>query len=115
MNERDQYGADLASGLYRYEELIDQTIAAGADLAVLMTTGRIKHNISAVVGQSALAKVLTSTHTLATVRQEVIGAHKGLAADAHRMSIRWSLDMSGPMDKPEEDRPRPTGELRSVA
>ncbi len=115
MNSRDQYGADLAAGLHDYEALLDRTIAAGAGLAVLMTTGRLEHNISAVVGQSALAKVLSSTQTLASAREDLVGAHKGLAADARRLSITWSPDMSGPMDKPEEDRPRPTGELRSVA
>ena len=113
MTDRNQYGTDLAKDLHAYEDLLDRTIAAGGQLAARMSLGRIEHGISAVVGQEAMIRVLASTQQLGSARGEIVAAHKGLAHDARRLGIEWTA--FGPSMKPEEDHPRPTGQIRRVA
>jgi len=113
MTDKNQYGTDIAADLHAYEDQIDRAIAAGAQLAARMTLGRIEHGISAVVGQDAMARVLASAQHLGAAREDLVAAHKGLAQDARRMQIQWTS--FGPSLKPEEDQPRPTGQIRRVA
>jgi len=111
----EDFGVDLARHLYAAERALDQAIASAAELSSAMTRGRIKHRIAAEVGQDALLGVGQLVGNLASQRQLLIDAHRGLKRDAENLNIGWQA--IGPERKPDVDGPvfPPSGLLKVVA
>jgi hypothetical protein len=114
MTTMNDFGAAIAKDLHAYEEALDRAMALGAQLTQTLTLGRIETGLSAVAGQDALALVVGSVSKLGATRHKVVRAHGLLAEDAKRLRIEWARAGGFP-DKPEENRPRPTGLLRQAA
>lgn len=111
---KDAFGVELARQLYAAERAIDMAIAETNDLASLMTRGRIRHRISAMVGQSALEDVGALVAGLTSSRNKIVSAHGALKRDADELGIGWHA--AGPELKPLEDGPVvKTGRLQVVA
>jgi hypothetical protein len=108
--DRTEYGQGAAQRLYDAEQKLDLALAALNDLSSFLTTGRIDHQITAVVGQEALTAITQAQGPVVKARARLLKAHHAMKADARRLRIEWR--MSGPFEpKPDEDQPvpRPTG------
>ncbi|MNR04769.1 MULTISPECIES: hypothetical protein [unclassified Brevundimonas] len=111
---KDAFGVELARQLYAAERALDMAIAETNDLASLMTRGRIRHRISAMVGQSALEDIGALVAGLTASRNKIVSAHGALKRDAQDLGIGWHA--AGPELKPAEDGPVvKTGRLQVVA
>ncbi|WP_292037217.1 MULTISPECIES: hypothetical protein [unclassified Brevundimonas] len=111
---KDAFGVELARQLYAAERALDMAIAEVNDLASLMTRGRIRHRISAVVGQSALEDVGALVAGLTSSRHKIVSAHGALKREAAELGIGWQA--AGPETKPADDGPVvKTGRLQAVA
>jgi hypothetical protein len=111
---KDAFGIELARQLFAAERALDMAIAETNDLASLMTRGRIRHRISAVVGQAALEEVGALVAGLTSARNRIVSAHGSLKRDAQELGIGWHA--AGPETKPAEDGPVvKTGRLQAVA
>lgn len=111
---KDAFGLELARQLYAAERALDMAIAETNDLASLMTRGRIRHRISAMVGQSALEDIGALVAGLTASRNKIVSAHGALKRDAQDLGIGWHA--AGPELKPAEDGPVvKTGRLQVVA
>jgi len=111
---KDTFGVELARQLFVAERALDMAIAETNDLASLMTRGRIRHRISAIVGQEALEDVGALVAGLTSVRNRIVSAHMALKRDAEEIGIGWQA--VGPERKPDEDGPViKTGRLQVVA
>lgn len=109
-----EFGSDLALRLHKAEHALDRAIAEVHDLASAMTRGRMKHRLSAAVGQEALVEVAGLGAELTLTRARMVVAHRLLLRDATDLGIPWQA--AGPELKPDVDRPaRPAGALKAVA
>ena len=79
--DQDQFGRDLAERLRTAEQAVDVAVAAVCDLGADMARGRIRHGISAVVGQEALGDVMAALPLIARSRDRLVRAHRRLARD----------------------------------
>ncbi|WP_339871537.1 hypothetical protein [uncultured Brevundimonas sp.] len=101
--DQDQFGRDLAERLRTAEQAVDVAVAAVCDLGADMARGRIRHGISAVVGQEALGDVMAALPLIARSRDRLVRAHRRLARDARAMRIDWASRCGGPETKPPPD------------
>lgn len=112
---KNEFGVEIARQLYAAERAVDMAIAEANDLASLMARGRIKHRISAIVAQDALADVGALVAGLTSTREKIVTAHLSLKRNADKLGIGWRA--AGPEMKPEEDGPvrQPQARLQAVA
>jgi hypothetical protein len=109
-----EFGTDLALRLHKAEHALDRAIAEVHDLASAMTRGRMKHRLSAAIGQEALVEVAGLGAELSVTRARIVAAHRLMKQEATDLGIPWQA--AGPELKPEEDHPpRPAGVLKAVA
>ncbi|WP_029416628.1 hypothetical protein [Brevundimonas bacteroides] len=115
--DRTEYGREAARRLHDAEAKLDLALAAINGLSAHLTSGRIDQEITAVIGQDALAAITEAQGPVVKARARLLKAHRAMKADARRLGIQWRL--GGPFeDKPDEDQPvpRPTGRhLEAVA
>jgi hypothetical protein len=105
MNRTD-FGQDLARRLHSTEHALDKALSEAALLVSSMTAGRVDQNISAVVGQDALANILQAMHTVGAARGAVVAAHHQMKVpNRSRMTIARSA-------RPRRVISRPFPELR---
>lgn len=130
MPDQNTFGADVAQAIHDLENHLDLALAAGGRLTTLATQGRVDLGLTALVGGTALERVLASLALVGQARSETVKAHGAFARDARRIGIDWQTEMSGPVHKPNDEGDtggtpllragetspsRPTGDLRLVA
>ena len=75
LNERLSAAKKIASELHQAEDAIDETMIRIAQLAASLPTARRDINMSAIVGQEAMAKVAHALAAAGEVRQLLTDAH----------------------------------------
>src|SRR3546814_8874695 len=80
LNERISAAKQIASELHAAEEAIDEVMIRIARLAGTLPAARRDTNMSAIVGQDAMAKVARALAASGDVRQLLTDAHLALTA-----------------------------------
>ena len=105
LNERLSAAKKIASELHQAEDAIDETMIRIAQLAATLPTARRDINMSAIVGQEAMAKVANALAAAGEVRQLLTDAH--LALTATQKQVGLGTRMFGAGVKP----PEPSGRI----
>ncbi|HYF22803.1 MAG TPA: hypothetical protein VD929_05325 [Caulobacteraceae bacterium] len=94
----------VAEKLFATEAALDDAVVQATGLLQAMIEGRRALKLSAVAGEAAQSRVAESIAALAEARRAVMAAHGALANLQRKMDVDDN-DL-GPLDKPEEDKPR---------
>lgn len=105
LNERLSAAKKIASELHQAEDAIDETMIRIAQLAAALPAARRDTNMSAIVGQEAVAKVAHALAAAGEVRQLLTDAHIALTATQKQVGL--GTRMFGAGVKP----PEPSGHL----
>ena len=87
LNERMSAAKKIASDLHQAEDAIDDTMISIARLAATLPTARRDTNMSAIVGQEAMAKVAQALAAAGEVRQLLTDAHLALTATQKQVGL----------------------------
>lgn len=113
LNERLSAAKKIASELHQAEDAIDETMIRIAQLAATLPTARRDINMSAIVGQEAMAKVANALAAAGEVRQLLTDAHIALTATQKQVGL--GTRMFGAGVKPPEASLAEAGEDRGTA
>ena len=102
---RETIGLRLAEQLYAAERAIDIALSEAATLTAMLPEARREAYLSVTVAQPAFSATAASVAALATARGELASAHRVLGALAKSLGLETLA--SGPVDKPDEERPGP--------
>ena len=87
LNERVSAGKKIAAELHLAEDAIDEAMIRIAQLAATLPTARRDTNMSAIVGQSAMAKVAHALAAAGEVRQLLTDAHLALTVTQKEVGL----------------------------
>jgi len=87
LNERLSAAKMIASELHHAEDAIDETMIRIAHLAAALPVARRDTNMSAIVGQEAVAKVAHALAAAGEVRQLLTDAHIALTATQKQVGL----------------------------
>jgi len=87
LNERLNAAKKIASELHQAEDAIDETMIRIAQLAATLPAARREINMSAIVGQDAMAKVAHALAAAGEVRQLLTDAHLALTATQKQVGL----------------------------
>lgn len=87
LNERLNAAKRIASELHQAEDAIDETMIRIAQLAATLPTVRRDINMSAIVGQDAMAKVAHALAAAGEVRQLLTDAHLALTVTQKEIGL----------------------------
>ena len=87
LNERISAARKIASDLHQAEDAIDETMIRIAQLAAALPAARRDTNMSAIVGQEAMAKVANALAAAGEVRQLLTDAHLALTATQKQVGL----------------------------
>jgi hypothetical protein len=87
LKERVAAAQKIASDLHEAEEAIDLAIIKLAKLAGTLPVARMQTNMSAIVGQDAVAKVTKAVAAAGQVRQMVSDAHEALSETQRQVGL----------------------------
>ena len=87
LNERMSAAKKIASDLHQAEDAIDDTMISIARLAATLPTARRDTNMSAIVGQEAMAKVAQALAAAGEVRQLLTDAHLALSVTQKQVGL----------------------------
>lgn len=87
LNERLSAARKIASDLHHAEDAIDETMIRIAQLAAALPAARRETNMSAIVGQDAMAKVANALAAAGEVRQLLTDAHLALTATQKQVGL----------------------------
>jgi hypothetical protein len=87
LNERLSAAKKIASELHQAEDAIDETMIRIAQLAAALPAARRETNMSAIVGQDAVAKVAHALAAAGEVRQLLTDAHIALTATQKQVGL----------------------------
>ena len=110
LNERLSAAKKIASELHQAEDAIDETMIRIAQLAASLPTARRDINMSAIVGQEAMAKVAHALAAAGEVRQLLTDAHIALTATQKQIGLGTRMfgagvkPPSGTLVEADEDR-----------
>lgn len=90
----------VARKLFATERALDAAMVEAAELMADMLKARMDLNLSAVVGDSASAKLVEALAALGEARSAIVGAHNELNDVRLRIGVRTR--MAGWEDKPAE-------------
>lgn len=107
LNQRVSAAKKIAAGLHRAEDAIDETMIRIAELAATLPAARRDTNMSAIVGQDAVAKVANALAAAGEVRQLLTDAH--LALSVTQKEVGLGARMFGAGVKPPAGRLAETG------
>ncbi|WP_439567047.1 hypothetical protein [Sphingopyxis sp.] len=102
LNERVSAAKKIASDLHQAEDAIDEAMIRIAQLAATLPTARRETNMSAIVGQAAMAKVAHALAAAGEVRQLLTDAH--LALTVTQKEVGLGTRMFGAGVKPAEGK-----------
>jgi hypothetical protein len=77
----------IAAELHEAEDAVDQAIIKLAKLAGTLPVARFETNMSAIVGQDAVAKVTQAVAAAGQVRQMVADAHQALSETQRQVGL----------------------------
>lgn len=100
----------VSQQLHLAERAIDRAVNEAAELVSKMTTGRLRANLAAEVGQPALEHVMASLKRLGQARGAIVDAHGALLITQHQIGLDGGDDYNpygGGTEKPSP----PSGEL----
>jgi len=100
LNERLSAAKKIASELHQAEDAIDEAMIRIAQLAATLPAARRDINMSAIVGQEALAKVAHALAAAGEVRQLLTDAHISLTVTQKQVGL--GTRMFGAGVKPPE-------------
>ena len=89
----------IATELFEAENAVDQAIIKLAKLAGTLPVARFDTNMSAIVGQDAVAKVTQAVAAAGQVRQMVTDAHQLLSETQRQVGLGARMFGAG-VDKP---------------
>lgn len=89
----------IAADLHQAENAIDDAIVKIAKLAATLPIARIETNMSAIVGQDAVAKVTQAVAAAGSVRQMLADAHVALGETQKQVGLGARMFGAG-MNKP---------------
>ena len=113
LNERLSAAQKIAAELHGAEDAIDETMIRIAQLAAALPAARRDTNMSAIVGQEAMAKVANALAAAGEVRQLLTDAHIALTATQKQVGL--GTRMFGAGVKPPEASLVEAGEDRGMA
>lgn len=87
LNERVSAARKIASELHQAEDAIDEAMICIARLAATLPTARRATNMSAIVGQAAVAKVAHALAAAGEVRQLLTDAHLALSVTQKEVGL----------------------------
>lgn len=87
LNQRVSAAKRIASELHLAEDAIDEAMIRIAQLAATLPTARRETNMSAIVGQEAMAKVAQALAAAGEVRQLLTDAHLALTATQKEVGL----------------------------
>lgn len=87
LNERLSAAKKIASELHHAEDAIDEAMIRIAHLAAALPAARRDTNMSAIVGQEAVAKVAHALAAAGEVRQLLTDAHIALTATQKQVGL----------------------------
>jgi hypothetical protein len=87
LNERVSAAKKIAAELHLAEDAIDETMIRIAQLAATLPAARRDTNMSAIVGQEALAKVAHALAAAGEVRQLLTDAHQALTVTQQQVGL----------------------------
>lgn len=108
LNDRLEAARLIATHLTALEDAIDDALASGAALTSATPQARRRANISAVVGQDAIALTGEAMAALHAARAKAVAAHHAFAEVRDEMGLKTHA--SGDLWK----IPKPSAELRVV-
>ena len=100
LNQRLSGAKKIASELHQAEDAIDEVMIRIANLAATLPTVRRDTNMSAIVGQEAMAKVAHALAAAGEVRQLLTDAHVALSVTQKQVGL--GTRMFGAGVKPAE-------------
>jgi dGTP triphosphohydrolase len=87
LNQRVSAAKKIATELHRAEDAIDETMIRIAHLAATLPTARRETNMSAIVGQEAMAKIANALAAAGEVRQLLTDAHMALTVTQKEVGL----------------------------
>lgn len=87
LNERLSAARKIAAELHQAEDALDETMIRIAHLAAALPAARRETNMSAIVGQEAVAKVAQALAAAGEVRQLLTDAHLALTATQKQVGL----------------------------
>lgn len=120
LNERVSAAKKIAADLHQAEDAIDEAMIRIAQLAATLPTARRDTNMSAIVGQSAMAKVANALAAAGEVRQLLTDAHLALTVTQKEVGLGTRMFGAGvkpPAGKLVEDgsNDQATAEVASLS
>lgn len=100
LKNRKEAAQQLANRLFETEGAIDEAITKMADLAGYMPVARNTANLSAVVGQDAIAQAAQTLAALVEARGQIVETHNKLAIARDQIGLR-EMAMGGGNNKPD--------------
>lgn len=91
LNDRLTAAKMVAEKLVALEDAIDTAIICAAELAAVAPQARRKANLSAVVGQAAIAMTGEAIAALYTARAHTVAAHSEYAEVRNQIGIKPSM------------------------
>lgn len=88
LKKRKEAAQQLANRLFETEGAIDDAITKMAELAGYMPVARSSANLSAVVGQDAIAQAAQTLAVLVEARGQIVETHHKLANAKDRIGLR---------------------------
>lgn len=86
-SEKLQAAMNVASLLEKFEQVIDEAVCCGAELAAQMPRARQEANLPALAGQPALDSVGEAVTALIAARRHTVAAHKYLDRTRTQMGL----------------------------
>ncbi|WOF43579.1 hypothetical protein KNJ79_01020 [Sphingopyxis indica] len=87
LNERVSAARKIASDLHQAEDAIDEAMIRIANLAATLPMARRDTNMSAIVGQEAMAKIANALAATGEVRQLLTDAHLALTVTQKQVGL----------------------------
>jgi len=87
LNERVSAARRIASELHQAEDAIDEAMIRIANLAATLPMARRDTNMSAIVGQEAMAKIANALAATGEVRQLLTDAHLALTVTQKQVGL----------------------------
>jgi dGTP triphosphohydrolase len=95
LKQRVAAAQKIATELHEAEEAIDNAIIKLAQLAGTLPVARMETNMSAIVGQEAVAKVTKAVAAAGQVRQMVSEAHEALSETQRQVGLATRMFGAG--------------------
>lgn len=99
LKARKEAAQQLANRLFETEGAIDDAIKKMAELTGYMPVARSSANLSAVVGQDAIAQAAQTLSALIDARGQIVETHHKLANARDQIGLR-EMALGGKDDKP---------------